>query len=288
MARIVWDDAGTRLYQVGVDRGMLYMDPGVAVSWSGLVSMTESPSGGDAQLFYLDGIAVLNSPLGETFAGSLEAFSAPPEFAPCAGRGRLSVGLYAGEQPKAPFGFSYRTLIGDDIAGTSFGYKIHLVYNAMAQVTDFQHNTDAATASVKTQSWGLTATPEALVGYRPTSHFIFDTTTVDPAAIARLEDILYGDVDNDPRMPTAEEVVALLTNQTFGVWFDLSGGADFPVEANPGDVGVDFADDEMYADRVADPDSFWWDLTGGAAFPDDAKSGDWGYDTDTGEVWRNS
>jgi hypothetical protein len=288
MARVIWDDAGERLYQVGVDRGMLYMDPVTAVPWSGLVSMTESPSGGDAQLFYLDGVAILNTPLGEDFAASLEAFSAPPEFAPCAGRGRLSAGLYAGEQPKASFNFSYRTLIGNDIVGTSFAYKIHLVYNAMAQVTDFQHSTDASAASIKTQSWGLTTTPEAPAGYRPTSHFIFDTTKVDPAAIARLEDILYGDVDNDPRMPTADEVVGLLTEQTFGVWFDLTGLPDFPVEANPGDVGVDFSNDDLYADQVADPDSFWWDLTGGADFPAEAKTGDWGYDTVTGEVWRNA
>src|SRR5262249_5926841 len=100
MARVVWDDTGERLYQVGVDRGMLYLDPGIAVAWVGLVSMTENPSGGDAQLYYLDGTAILNTPLGEDFAGAIEAFAAPAEFAPCAGRARLSNGLYAGEQPK--------------------------------------------------------------------------------------------------------------------------------------------------------------------------------------------
>jgi hypothetical protein len=250
--------------------------------------MTENPSGGDAQLYYLDGTAILNTPLGEDFAGAIEAFAAPAEFAPCAGRARLSNGLYAGEQPKTSFSFSYRTLVGNDVAGTSFGYKVHLVYNAVAQVTDFQHSTDAATASVKTRSWSVTTTPVAPVGYRPTAHFIFDSTKVDPAALARLEDILYGDADNDPRMPTADEVVGLLTQQTFGVWYDLTGGQNFPVQARPGDVGVDFDDDEMYAEVVADPDSFWWDLTGGLEFPDEANVGDWGFDSVTGEVWRNT
>jgi hypothetical protein len=265
---------------------MLYIGSEVAVPWSGLASVTESPEGGGAQPYYLDGRKILNIPVGEDFAGSIEAFGAPKEFAPCAGRLRLSTGLYVADQPKEVFDFSYRTLIGNDSAGPSFGYKVHVVYNAMAKIADYTHSTDVDTPSIKTYSWDITTFPESPAGYRPTSHFIFDTRFVNAYIVARLEDILYGDDDNDPRMPTADELVTLLTNPPIGVWYDLTGLADFPTGALAGDMGVDFSNGDLYADEAPDDVAFWWDLTGDLDFPDGASIGDWGYDTVTGQVWK--
>ena len=213
MTRATWDDAGLRLFHTGVDRGMLYTGDKIplAVPWSGLASITEASAGSDPSPYYLDGQKILNLATGENFAGTIEAFASPDEFAPCAGRGRLSVGLYATDQPRQQFGFSYRTLVGNDLVGTTYGYKIHVVYNATAQVANFVHTTLTNDPSPKTNTWAFTTYPVAVAGFKPTSHFIFDTRSVDPDLITNLENILYGDDSDDPRLPTSDELITLLT-----------------------------------------------------------------------------
>jgi hypothetical protein len=208
--RATWDDAGTRLFQTGVDRGMLYVGTSVAVPWSGLASVTESPTGGDAQEYYLDGRKILSISSSEEFAAKIEAFASPLEFAICAGRVEISPALYVSDQPRQGFGFSYRTLIGNDDLGTDFAYKVHLVYNALAQISDFTHGTVTDKANVSTYSWAVTTTPVVVVGYKPASHFVADSRTVDPLVLAQLESILYGDDSDDPRFPSAQEFLTLL------------------------------------------------------------------------------
>lgn len=286
MPRIAWDAPGKRVYYTGIDRGMLYIGSDVAVPWSGLSSVSESPAMADPQPYYLDGQKILNLLSGEDFGGTIEAFGAPTEFAPCAGRLHLSTGLYATDQPKIPFNFSYRTMIGNDSEGLSFGYKIHIVFNATAQISDYTHTTDTASVTVNAYSWNITTFPVGTPGRRPTSHFIFDSRFVDDYIIARLEAILYGDDDNDPRMPTSDELITFLTVPPGITWWVLTGLADFPDGAVIGDMGVDFDSDELYANVAEDHTTYWWDLTGGADFPAEALIGDWGIDTDTGEVWK--
>jgi hypothetical protein len=206
MSKVTWDSQGRRLYHAGVDRGMLYVGAGVAVAWNGLVSVTESPVGGDGQPYYLDGQKALDLPAGEDFAAKIETFASPIEFAPCAGRLSLALGLYAGNQPPATFGFSYRTLIGND-SSANLGYKINIVYNALALVADFEHTTISASPSIATYSFGITTVPIAIPGYRPTAHVIFDSRLVP---VSDVETILYGDTDNDPRLPTVTELATLL------------------------------------------------------------------------------
>lgn len=287
MPRVTWDSLGTRTFHTGVDRGMLYTDPSVAVPWPGLVSVTEAPVGGDAQPFYLDGRKVSNRPSGESFGATIEAMSAPQEFASCAGKLRLSPGLYAGDQPKPKFDFSYRTLIGNDVQGAQFGYKLHLVFGATAQVTDVTRGTINAGSAAATRSWNISTVPLTPKGYRPTSHFIFDSRYTNVFTRTRLENMLYGDSNSDPHMPTLVEIQNLLAGTFDVTWWDLSGGQDFPDVANAGDMGVDFTSDVMYGDDVPDSDAYWWDLTGDLPFPAEARPGDWGYDTITGQVWRN-
>jgi hypothetical protein len=250
--------------------------------------VTEAPSGGSLQPFYLDGRKILNSSAVEDFAATIQAFSAPTVFNPCIGRSRLSQGLYAANQPKAPFNFSYRTLIGNDLVDIDYGYKIHLVYNAVAKAADNVHTTDADTPSVKTYSWDVATYPVSIAGYKPTSHFIFDTRYVQPYIIGRLEAILYGDDNHDPRMPTPDEVSTLLISPPDSNWWDLTGNIDFPPEALIGDMGLDFSTGDVYYDMSPDSGAYWWDLTGDLDFPPEALVNDWGYDTVTGEVWKNT
>ena len=212
MATATWDDTGLRLYHAGVDRGMLYAggDIPLSVPWNGLVSVTENPSGGDLQPYYLDGRKIFNVAAGEDFAATIVSFAAPFEFAPCAGRLRLSTGLYATEQPKVPFGFSYRTMIGNDSAGIGFAYKVHVVYNAIAQIADFTHTTDSASSTAAPYSWNVTTCPVVSPGVRPTSHIVLDSRRMTAGALAGAEVILYGNDTDDPRLPDISELVALL------------------------------------------------------------------------------
>lgn len=229
MTRVTWDAATTRLYQTGIDRGMLYAGTDIPVFavWNGLVGVTESPEGGDPQEFFLDGRKILSTPSGQDYKATIEAFSSPIEFAPCAGLARISTGLFAVDQPKQPFGFSYRTMIGNDVAGLNFGYRIHLVYNAMAQVSSFAAVSIGATSEAKTHSWDVTACPITVPSRRPAAHFIFDTRFISKTAVTRIEEILYGDDDNDPRLLTASEIVSmqLIENSIFsgGVVMDKMG-----------------------------------------------------------------
>lgn len=213
MTRATWGDLSKRLYQTGVDRGMLYVDTGIkfAAPWTGLVSITEQPDGGDGQAFFIDGRKHLNTPAGEDYKATLEAFDAPPEFAPCAGWGQMSTGLFAVDQPRLRFSFSYRTLIGSVLAGPNYGYKIHIIMNAVGQLANFTHITVDDKAQPKTHSWTITTSPVSVPGKRPTAHFIFDTRHVSATGIRMIENILYGDDSYDPRLPTVDEIVYLLS-----------------------------------------------------------------------------
>jgi hypothetical protein len=212
VTRVTWDDLDKRLYYSGVDRGMLYVGSDIKFSqaWTGLVSITENPDGGDGQPFYIDGRKHLNAPAGEDYKATLEAFDAPTYFAPCAGWNRLSTGLFAVDQPRDTFSFSYRTMIGSVAAGPNFAYKIHIVMNATAQISNFTHTTTSDQRKATSHSWTITTCPVSVPGKRPSSHFIFDTRLVSPTGIRLIENILYGDDSDDPRLPTVEEIIALL------------------------------------------------------------------------------
>lgn len=211
MARLTWDKQGQRLYHTGIDRGVLYLDEGVVAPWSGLVSVTESPSGGQPTETYLDGQKILNVGGGEDYAATIESLSLPLAAAGCAGWGILQVGLYASHQNKSSFSLSYRTLIGNDLDGTNFGYQLHIVFGAIAKNADFAHETNSDKPSAKTYSWEITAVPVSFGLVRPTAHVIFDTRYVDSTTMGTVEAILYGDDSNDPRLLSPAEI-ALLTS----------------------------------------------------------------------------
>lgn len=221
---LAWDQAGERLYETGVDRGVLYI-PDVngdfidGVVWNGLTSVSESPTGADTNPQYADNIKYLNLVAKEEFEATIEAFTYPDEFAQFDGSVELQPGMHIGQQNRTPFGLCYRSLIGDDLQGTDLGYKLHIVYNALAAPTEKSYETVNESPEAITFSWELTTTPVAVTGHNPTASVVVNSTKVDAADLAALETILYGDDDEagggvspvDPRLPLPDEISTLLT-----------------------------------------------------------------------------
>lgn len=229
MTRLSWDALGERYYESGVDRGVLYVDD-VGYLWNGLVSVSEAPSGGDAQSYYLDGIKYLSLASAEEYEATINAFSAPQEFTVCDGTKSLYQGLFVTQQKRQPFGFSYRTLIGSDL-NQDLGYQIHLVYNALAAPANRSRNTLAESPELTTLSWFISAVPPLLSGeaFKPSAHFVIDSRFTPGEILAQLEDILYGSESADSRFPPQEEVLSLFeVNATVRV--TDNGDGTFTVE----------------------------------------------------------
>jgi hypothetical protein len=210
MSRIAWDEVGSRFYEVGVDRGVLFVDDQDGVPWNGLTTVSEIPSGGAANSFYLDGIKYVSYSMAEEFKGTLKAYTYPPEFSPCDGSIQIAPGLSIEHQPRKQFTLSYRTLIGNDVAGNEYGYKIHVIYNVLAEPSDRDARSLSGEKNVSDFSWDLTAVPIDIPGFRNSAHFIVDTTLADPGAVSDIEDILYGNDSDQSRAPSIPEMVDLM------------------------------------------------------------------------------
>lgn len=209
MSKLAWDKVGKRYYEVGVDRGVLYPEGGGGVSWNGLLGITETPVGGEATPYFLDGVKYLNDAGLEEFAATIEAYTYPEEFAVCDGTLEASPGVGVGNQDREPFGLSYRTRVGSDTKGMDFGYKIHLVYNALAVPSEIVYASLSDDPETTAFSWDITTTPEEMPGYLPTAHVSIDTTKTDADVIAEIEYILYGSEGTPPRMMYLTELVAM-------------------------------------------------------------------------------
>lgn len=214
--KLVWDAVGSRRFETGVDHGVLYLpDANGAyvdgVAWNGLVSVTESPSGAEPNAQYADNMKYLNLFSAEEFSATVEAFTYPDEFAEFDGVSAPTPGVLVGQQRRKSFGLSYRTKIGDDLSGDDAGYKLHLVYGAMASPSEKPYNTINDTPEAITFSWELSTTPVAVTGLRPSAILTIDSTKVDPDALAELEDILYGTAGVDPALPLPDAVIALFS-----------------------------------------------------------------------------
>lgn len=214
MSRIVWDKTGERLYETGTKNGVLY--PQVAgaypngVAWNGLTAVTESPSGAEATPLYADDIKYLNLMSVEEFGGTIEAYMYPDEFAACNGEANLVDGVTIGQQNRQEFGFCYRTVLGNDTDKNDYGYKLHLIYGALAAPSEKGYTTINDTPEPITMSWEFTTTPVAVTGHKPTASITIDSTKCDAAKLAALEDILYGSEDSEPRLPLPDEIATLM------------------------------------------------------------------------------
>ena len=197
MGKLSWDGVGERIYETGVDHGVLYvMDEdgyGRGVPWNGLTSVTESPSGAESNKQYADNIVYLNLVSAEEFGGTIEAFTCPPEFGACDGLAAPSNGLTVGQQTRSTFGLSYRTKVGDDLTGQDAGYKLHLVYGLLASPSEKAYQTVNDSPEAMTLSWEVTSTAvQVNDALKPTSIITVDSTKVDAADLAVLEKLLYG------------------------------------------------------------------------------------------------
>jgi hypothetical protein len=207
---LVWNAVGSRYYEAGLDRGVLYLDGQVGLPWSGLTGLTESPSGGDPKPYYLDGVKYLNLSTSEEFEATLTAFTYPVEFAECDGTGRARAGLFLGQQRRKSFGLSYRTRIGNDLEATEHAYKIHLIYNALVTPTERNFGTISDNVNTSDFSWKITTKPIAFPGYKPTSHLVLDSRYIDPVTLGLIEEKLYGSDTVNSHLPDFAELLAQL------------------------------------------------------------------------------
>mgnify|MGYP006891091497 FL=1 len=215
MSKLVWDQSGKRLYETGVDHGVLYpiQTGGVyskGVAWNGLTAVTESPSGADVNDIYADNMKYLGLVGAEKFGATVEAYTYPDEFAECDGSVELVKGATIGQQNRKVFGMVYRTVVGNDVDGNEHGYKLHLIYGATAAPSEKAYNTINEDPEAITFSWELSTTPVNVTGHKPTASLTIDSTKADPAKLAELEKILFGDTETEPRLPLPDEIAQLL------------------------------------------------------------------------------
>lgn len=214
MARLVWDNTGERFYETGVKMGVLY--PAVngaypkGVVWNGLTSVSETPSGADANNIYADDIKYLSLRAAEEFGATVEAYTYPEEFAACDGSASVAKGVTIGQQTRKPFGLCYRTVLGNDVDANDHGYKLHLIYGATASPSERQYQTVNDSPEAITFSWEMTTTPVTVPGFKPTACLTIDSTKADALKLKALEDILYGGDDTEARLPLPEEVISIL------------------------------------------------------------------------------
>lgn len=223
MSKIVWDKTGERLYETGVKNGVLYLQTnGVynnGVAWNGLTAVTESPSGAEATALYADDMKYLNLYSAEEFGATIEAYTYPDEFAECDGSKELVDGVVIGQQTRKVFGLCYRTVIGNDTDGEAHGYKLHIIYGAMASPSEKAYATINDSPEAITFSWEITTTPVNVTGAKPTASVVIDSTKADPTKLSALETILYGKDPTtdggsdgvDPRLPLPDELKTLMT-----------------------------------------------------------------------------
>lgn len=257
MTKLQWNSVGSRYYEGGIDRGVLYIDDQTGVAWNGLTSVAENPSGGEAQPFYLDGIKYLNTSSPEEFQATLTAFTYPLEFEHCSGTYEPRPGMYLTQQKRKSFNLSYRTRIGNDL-DNDYGYKIHLVYNALASPTNRPNSTFDSAIDPMDFSWNLTTRPPSISGYKPTSHIVIDSRYTDPTILSLVENILYGTDTDSPRMPSFAELISIfdtiatltIIDNGDGTWtatapFDVIRMLDATTFAITADSAV-FIDDTSY------------------------------------------
>lgn len=215
MAKLLFDAVGERLYEIGVKYGVLFkLLAGVyqtGVPWNGLTAISENPTGAEPTALYADDTKYLNIMSAEEFGAAIEAYTYPEEFLECDGSKEMVNGVVVGQQERKSFGLAYRTAIGNDVDGTEHGYKIHLIYGAMAAPSEKAFNTINETPEAITFSWDITTTPVAVTGGKPTASLVIDSTKVDSVKLGLLEDIIYGTANSDARLPLPDEVIALFT-----------------------------------------------------------------------------
>lgn len=221
MSRLVWDQNGQKTYETGVNQGVLYVrgEDGKytkGVAWNGLTAVTESPSGAEASPIYADNIKYLNLMSAEEFGATIEAYTYPEEFGECDGSAEIAKGVLIGQQTRKTFGLSYKTLLGNDVDGNEYGYKLHFIYGALAAPSEKAYATVNDSPEAITFSWEITTTPVAVTGFKPTATLVIDSTKADTAKLKALEDMIYGSESEEAALPMPDEIIALMGEAAAG------------------------------------------------------------------------
>ena len=216
MAKLIWDQVGERFYETGVSNCALYVyddaaqDFGAGVAWNGITSITETPSGAEANAIYADNIKYLSLLSAEEFGASIEAYTYPEEFEECDGSAAIAPGVMIGQQARKKFCLAYKTIKGNDIQNDSYGYKLHLIYNCNAAPSERAYSTINDSPEAIAFSWELSTTPVAVTGHKPTSILTIDSVKVDATKLASLEEALFGGDSTEAKILMPDEVLALL------------------------------------------------------------------------------
>lgn len=214
MSKLVWDETGNRTYETGVSKGVLYLQSdgtySKGVAWNGLTKVTESPSGGEPTPIYADNIKYLNLMSTEEFAATVEAYTYPDEFAVCDGSATIGKGVTIGQQDRKSFGLCYRTELGNDVKANEYGYKLHLIYGALAKPSEKGYETINDSPSAISFSWEVSTVPVVVPGFKPTASVTIDSTNADPEKLKALEEILYGSESAEARLPLPSELITLM------------------------------------------------------------------------------
>lgn len=211
---LTWDESGKKFYETGVQKGVLYVKEGAAypkgVAWNGLTAVTESPSGAEPTALYADDIKYLNLMSNEEFGATIEAYTYPDEFGVCDGSAALVEGVSIGQQARKTFGLCYRTTVGNDEDGNEYGYKLHLIYGCLAAPSEKAYATVNDSPEAITFSWEVTTTPVAVEGYKPTACLTIDSKKVGEAGMTAIEAILYGNGEEEAKLPLPSEVKEII------------------------------------------------------------------------------
>ena len=216
MAKISWDETGKHFYETGVSKGVLYVKDETGaypkgVAWNGLINVTEKPTGAEATPLYADNIKYLNLISTEEFEASLECYTYPDEFAECDGTASIAAGVFAGQQTRKSFGLCYRTIVGNDTEGESYGYKLHIIYGAVASPSEKAYATVNDSPEAITFSYDLKTTPVTVGGaFKPTACITIDSKKVPSGKMAELEKVLYGDTATEAKLPLPSEIMSLI------------------------------------------------------------------------------
>lgn len=215
MSKITWDGVGDRVWEAGVDHGVLYRQDETkkytkGVAWNGLINVTEKPEGAEITKLWADNQNYANLMSAEVFKGGIEAYTYPEEFNECEGQAEVVPGARLGQQARVPFGMCYRSMVGDDTSPEPSAYKLHLIWNAMVSPTEKSHNTINENPDAETFNWDFDTTPAPVTGYKPAASMEIDSRTLAKDKLAAIEEILYGTDEVEPRLPMPDELITLM------------------------------------------------------------------------------
>ena len=214
MSKLIWDKTGDRFYETGVKQCALYVQVSGAypkgVAWNGITGITESPSGAESNPMYADGIKYLDLISAEEFGATIEAYTYPDEFAECDGSASIATGVSIGQQNRKTFGLCYKTVYGNDVEKNDYGYKLHIIYGAIASPSEKEYASINDSPEAITFSWEISTTPVEVTGFKPTATIVIDSTKVDAENLKALEDVLYGSESKEARLPLPDEIAELI------------------------------------------------------------------------------